>query len=106
MNIFEMPVIGHEGMVNKIFNRLPRTKRKRIVKKWQKYKYNTEPRKDALIYACGIVCHPTMVEKVQQGIEVARSHQNGSKTEEETNHGTISEGKGSKIPTMDSPENS
>ena len=73
MNIFEMPVIPHEGMVEKIYNRLPKTKNKRIRKKWKKLRWSEIPRKDALIFACGIVCHPTMVERVEEGLKVARN---------------------------------
>ncbi len=72
MNVFEMPVVGDERMVEKNFNKLPRTKKKRIVKKWKKLRYSLVPRKDALIYGQGIICHPTMVEKVEQGLAVAR----------------------------------
>ena len=73
MNVFEMPVIPHEGMVTKVANRFPKTKNKRIRKKWSKYKFSLVPREDALIYSCGIVCHPSMVERLEKGLEVARS---------------------------------
>lgn len=110
MNVFDMPVIGHEGMVEKVYNRLPQTKKKRIVKKWRQHRYSLVPRTDALIYSCGIICHPSIVDRVQEGINIAKQQagtQNGStKTEEETNHGAVSEGEGTQISTMDSSENS
>lgn len=78
MNVFDMPVIGHDGMIEVIHNRIPRTKKKRIVNKWKKYKYSVVPRKDALIFTEGIVCHPSMVKKVEEGIKVARGNNEDS----------------------------
>lgn len=74
MNVFDMPVIGDERMVENIV-RWPKTKKKRIRKKCASYRYKSVPRKDAFIYAGGIVCHPSILEIVKQGIEVAKSHQ-------------------------------
>ena len=71
MNVFEMPIIGNDSMVEQI-KCYPKTKNKRIVNKWKKRKFKYKPRKDALIFSFGIVCHPTMVEKVEQGLAVAR----------------------------------
>ncbi len=75
MNVFDMPIIGNDQMVEQI-QCYPKTKKKRIVNKWKKRKFKYRPRKDALIFSFGIICHPSMIEKVEMGIKVAKGDKN------------------------------
>lgn len=75
VNIADLPIIEDENMTYTISvpRKLPKTKRKRVVKKWKTrygHKLVHAPRKDALIFHNAIICHPALAHKLREAISL------------------------------------
>jgi hypothetical protein len=68
--IFNLPIIADPNCCE-IRYCYPKSKKKRIRNKWKKYRFKQVPRKDALIFANRIVCHPSIFFQLKQSLEAA-----------------------------------
>lgn len=61
-------IIESQSMTETYQFRFPRSKKKRIKKKWQKRPINfkTRPRKDFLLYGDYVICNPIMAAKLRR----------------------------------------
>lgn len=71
VNIFELPIVPNESLTRRQVLSKPKSKKKRIRKKWLKYprKYHMVPRKEAIIFSDRIECHPDYIEHLKEGLE-------------------------------------
>lgn len=69
-NLYGFDIIESHAMVETYQYRFPRSKKKRIRKKWDKRPNNfkTRPRKDFLQYGNHFICHPVMAAKLRAKI--------------------------------------
>jgi len=65
-------IIESQSMTETYQFRFPRSKKKRIKKKWQKRPNNfkTRPRKDFLLYGNHMICHPVAARELRYQMEI------------------------------------
>ena len=68
----DFQIIESQSMTETYQFRFPRSKKKRIKKKWQKRPNNfkTRPRKDFLLYGNYVICNPIMAAKLRRQIQI------------------------------------
>ena len=66
-NLFGYKIVTSPIMVDRFQFRFPRSKKRRIRKKWSKRyeNYKTAPKEEVFIIGDSIICHPSMAVKIE-----------------------------------------
>lgn len=72
MSLFNLPIIADSNCCKLIYC-YPKSKKKRIRKKWKKYRFKRIPSKEALIFGNRIVCHPIIYEQLKNAMKSAEN---------------------------------